>query len=202
MTVADFDMPYPQYHCPSCGKDLPLGEARMTVMCAEHFFGDKLDFAVREALPADRAAIEEICDRALGEVEVDAFGRTYDVTQGANLIAEVDGKLGGLLSMAIDRGELVIVLLSVYPEHQGRSLGSALLNAAISFASARSLPIVRVAVSNDDIPLLYFYQRNGFTIYDIAVGRLIDESGTSVAGFSGILSRDEIHLRRPVCDKR
>ncbi len=202
MTVADFDMPYPQYRCPSCAKDLPLGEARMTIMCAEHFPGGEIDFEVREARPADRKAIEEICDRALGEIEVDAFDRTYDITAGINLIAEVDGKLAGLLSMAVTRGDLVIVLLSVYPEHQGRSVGSALLKAAIAYAGSRGLPLVRVSVSNDDIPLLYFYQRHGFTIYDIAIGRLVDDSGSAAAGFSGILSRDEIHLRRPVSDAR
>ena len=31
-----FELPFPQYHCPMCGKDLPLGEARMTVTCASH----------------------------------------------------------------------------------------------------------------------------------------------------------------------
>jgi ribosomal protein S18 acetylase RimI-like enzyme len=92
------------------------------------------------------------------------------------------------------------VLLSVYPEFQGRAVGSALLSAAASYAREHGLPLVRVAISNDDIPLMYFYQRHGFTIYDIAVGRLVDASGASVAGFSGIPSRDEIHLRRPVCD--
>lgn len=199
MTVADFDMPYPQYRCPSCAKDLPLGEARMTIMCTEHRSRDELAFVVREARATDRAAIEEICDRALGEVEVDTFDRTFDVTQGINLIADVGNELGGLLSLAVDRGELVIVLLSVYPEYQGRSVGSALLEAAVTYARTHGLPIVRVAVSNDDIPLLYFYQRHGFTIYDIAIGRLVDDSGASVTGFSGIPSRDEIYLRRPVC---
>ncbi|MDP2401243.1 MAG: GNAT family N-acetyltransferase, partial [Actinomycetota bacterium] len=134
MAVADFDMPYPQYHCPTCAKDLPLGEARMTITCAEHQTGDELSFVVREARPADRSAIEEICDRALGEVEVDTFDRTFDVLEGINLIADVDGKLGGLLSLAVDRGEFVIVLLSVYPEFQGRAVGSALLSAAASYA--------------------------------------------------------------------
>lgn len=200
MAVTDFDMPYPQYRCPSCGKDLPLGEARMMITCAEHQNVEELSFVVREAKPGDRAAIEEICDRALGEIEVDTFGRTFDVTEGINLIAEVDGELGGLLSVAVDRGELVFVLLSVYPEYQGRAMGSALVESAVAYARGHGLPIVRVAVSNDDIPLIYFYQRNGFTIYDIAVGRLVDDSGASVAGFSGIPSRDEIWLRRPVCD--
>jgi len=199
MAMDDFELPYPQYRCPQCGRDLPLNEARLTVTCAEHQQRDELSFTVREARRSDRSAIEEICDRALGETEIDAFDRTFDVLKGVNLIAEVDGGLGGLLSLSIDRGEAVIVLLSVYPDFQGQSVGSSLLRAAVAYAGDHGLPLLRVAVSNDDIPLLYFYQRHGFVITDIAVGRLVDDSGSVVAGFSGIPSRDEIRLHRPVC---
>ncbi len=196
--VEEIDLPYPHYRCPTCGKDLPLNEARMTVTCAEHQPADSLEFTVRAATPADRGDIEEICDRALGETEIDVFDRTFDVLRGENLIAEADGKLAGLLSLAIDRGELVIVLLTVYPEHQGQGVGAVLLRAAVELARERELPSIRVAVSNDDIPLLYFYQRHRFAIYEIAVGLLADRAGAAVAGFSGILSRDEVRLRRPV----
>lgn len=197
--VEEFDLPYPQYRCPTCGKDLPLNEARMTVTCAEHQPADSIDFTVRAAHAADRHDIEEICDRALGETEIDIFDRTFDVLAGDNLIADADGSLAGLLSTAVHGGELVIVLLSVYPEHQGQGVGAALLRAAVELAHERGLPAVRVAVSNDDIPLLYFYQRHGFVLYDIALGLLADRAGAAVAGFSGIPSRDEVRLRRSVC---
>jgi len=194
------EVPYPHYRCPSCGKDLPPEEARITVTCSAHQAPDRLQFTVREAvLPADRRAIEEICDKALGETEVDTFASTFDVLKGTNLIADVDGELGGLLSMAVRRGELVLVLLSVYPDQQGQGVGTALLRAAIVFAQEHGLPSVRVAVSNDDIPLIHFYQRHGFVIDEIAVGLLADNLGEAVAGFSGILVRDEIRFRRPVC---
>jgi len=195
----EFELPYPQYRCPQCGLDLPLNEARMTITCAEHQSADDLAFVVREARKADKSSIEEICDRALGEVEVDTFGKTFDVLRGINLIAEVDGKLGGLLSLAVDGGDLVLVLLSVYPDFQGNGVGSALLRAATGYARDHNIQTIRVGVSNDDIPLLYFYQRHNFAIFDIAVGKLVDDLGTAVAGFSGIPSRDEIRLRRPVC---
>ncbi len=202
MEMDEFDMPYPQYRCPQCGRDLPLNEARLTVTCATHQPEDDLAFVVREAKPADRHGIEEICDRALGETEIDAFGRTFDVMTDVNFIADIHDELGGLLSLSIDRGEGVIVLLSVYPDWQGKGVGSALLRAAMLYAREHGLPILRLAVSNDDIPLLYFYQRHGFVITDIDVGSLVDDAGTAVAGFSGIPSRDEIRLHRPVGERR
>jgi GNAT superfamily N-acetyltransferase len=195
----DYDLPFPQYHCPTCGRDLPLNEARMTVTCATHQPEDDLSFVVREAKGEDRRSVEEICDRALGETEIDTYGQTHDVLDGMNLMVDVDGELAGLLSLTHDRGALLVVLLSVYPDYQGKGLGAALMKAAIAYARERSLPFIRVGVSNDDIPLLYFYQRHGFVIEDIVVGVLADDSETAVAGFSGIPCRDEIRLVRPVC---
>ena len=197
--VDELDLPYPHYRCPTCGKDLPPNEARMTVTCAEHQPRDSVAFTVRAALPADRHGIEEICDQALGETEIDVFDRTFDVLSGDNLIAEADGTLAGLLSTAVCEGDLVVVLLSVYPQHQGQGVGAALLRAAVDLARDRGLPSVRAAVSNDDIPLLYFYQRHGFVLYEVALGALADRAGAAVAGFSGIPSRDEVRVRRPVC---
>ena len=196
-----FELPFPQYRCPECGKDLPLGEARMTVTCASHTQGDRVEFTVRKAGDADRNDIALLCERALGETDVDVFGRTFDVLGGVNLVAEIDGKLEGLLSLTIDRGELTVVLLSVYPDSQGKGAGSALLSAADEFAAARGLGFLRVAVTNDDIPLLYFYQRHGFAIYEVAVGEVADRFGSATPGFSGIPVRDEIRLRRAVCAK-
>jgi len=194
-----FELPFPQYRCPQCGKDLPLGEARMTVTCAAHTQSEPVEFAVRKATDADRNDVALLCERALGETDVDVFGKTFDVLSGVNLIAEADGALVGLLSLAIDRGELAVVLLSVYPDFQGKRVGSSLLTAADQFAAKRGLPFMRVAVTNDDIPQLYFYQRHGFSIYEVAVGEVADRFGSATPGFSGIPVRDEIRLRRAVC---
>jgi GNAT superfamily N-acetyltransferase len=195
---AEFELPFPQYRCPECGKDLPLGEAKMTVTCANHIERAQVDFSVRQAKQADRTAVETICDRALGETVVDVFGETFDVMESVNMIAEVDGELIGLLSLSVRHGEVNVVLLSVYPEQQGTGVGRALLDAAIQFARDRGLLFLRVAVTNDDIPLIYFYQRHGFAIYDVATGEVADRFGSATPGFAGIPVRDEIRLRRPV----
>ncbi len=196
----DRKVPYPQHHCPVCGKELPLVEARLTITCADHPIGENpLEFDVRDATPQDRLAIEAICDQAWGETDLDAFGTTFDVTAGENLVAMTDGELAGMVSLAVHEGELAIVLLSVYPRYQGRSVGTALLRAAFERAVEKGLPFVKAAVSNDDIPSLYFYLRMSFVIYDIAIGAIVDTIGATSAGFAGIPIRDEIRLRRPAC---
>ncbi len=194
------EMPYPQYRCAVCNKDLPLTEARLTVTCQEHRAGRvHVDYTVRPATPADRHDIEEICDRAWGETDIDAFGRTFDVLAAENLVAEREGAFAGLVSLALDRGELALVLLSVYPGFQGSGVGSALVEAAASRAAQKGVTALKTATTNDDIPSLHFYQRHGFAIYEIETGILIDHHGEAIPGFAGIPVRDEIRLRRPVC---
>lgn len=194
------EMPYPQYRCAVCGKELPLTEARLSVTCREHRPSSHLHYTVRPAAASDRHDIEEICDRAWGETDVDCFGRTFDVLVGENLVAETEsGDFAGLISLALDRGELAVVLLSVYPGHQGSGVGSALVDAAAEQARAKGVTSLKVATTNDDIPALDFYQRHGFAIYEIATGVMIDHHGGAIPGFAGIPVRDEIRLRRPVC---
>lgn len=197
--TAEFDLPFPHYRCPTCGKDLPLGEARMTVTCDEHTERKTVEFSVRRATDADRGEVETICDRALGETMVDVFGQTFDVLTSVNFLAENDGKMMGLLSLVLLNGEATVVFMSVYPEHQGTGVGSALLKAADEFAAARGIPFLRAATTNDDIPLLYFYQRHGFSLYEAAVGEVADRFGSATPGFSSIPVRDELRLRRAVC---
>jgi GNAT superfamily N-acetyltransferase len=195
----EFELPFPQYRCTTCGKDLPLGEARMTVTCAAHVRSERIEFDVRTAADADEDAIELLCERALGETDVDIYGATFDVLAGINLIAEKDGELVGLISLAIVDGEANIVMMSVYPDYQGKGVASALLEAVDKMASKRGLKFVRAAITNDDIPQLYFYQRHGFALYEVAIGEIADRFGSASPGFSAIPVRDEMRLRRAVC---
>lgn len=196
---AEYDLPFPQYRCPTCNKDLPLGEAHMTVTCGTHIQTERPKFDVRMARDTDRAAIEQICDRALGETEVDVYGQTFDILTSANLIAELDGELVGVMSVVVDRGEASITFMSVYPEYQGKGVGGSLLKATEAFAAERGLSFVRAAVTNDDLPLLYFLQRHGFALYEVAVGEVADRLRGAVPGFSGIPVRDELRFRKAAC---
>src|SRR5574340_1472558 len=194
------ETPYPQYRCAECGRELPLTDARLTVTCEQHKPG-RIDAVVevRPAVAADRHDIENICDQALGETEVDVFGRSFDVLRQENLVAVSEERFAGVISLAVDGGDLAVVLLSVYPGFQGHGVGHKLIEAAAELAASRALPAVKVAMSNDDVPSFSFYQRHGFVIDTVAKGLLADRYGSAAPGFSGIPVRDEIRLRRPVC---
>ena len=125
--------------------------------------------------------------------------RSFDVLAQENLIAVSGGRFASLVSLAVDGGDLAIVLLSVYPEFQGHGVGRALVKAAVELAADRGLPAVKAAISNDDVPSFSFYQRHAFVIDGVARGLLADRYGSAEPGFSGILVRDEIRLRRSVC---
>lgn len=196
---SEFELPFPQYRCPTCGKDLPLGEAHMVVSCASHTAREAVAFDVKRAEASDTADIETICDRAMGETLVDLFGRSFEVLDAVNFVARGEEGLLGVLSLFVHEGEATIVLLSVYPASQGTGVGSALLAAADRFAAERGLQFMRVAVTNDDIPQISFYQRHGFALYEAAIGESADRLGGAVPGFSGIPIRDELRLRRAVC---
>jgi ribosomal protein S18 acetylase RimI-like enzyme len=194
----EVSVPYAHYRCGECGCELPLTEARLTVTCEQHQpRRDDVRVEVRPAVSGDRHDIEDICDQALGETEVDAFGRAFDVMGQDNLVAVAGGRFAGLISLAVDGGDLGIVLLTVYPEFQGHGVGTALVRAAIDRALEKGLPSVKVAVGNDDIPSFSFYQRLGFIIESVARGLLADRYGSAEPGFSGIRVRDEIRLSRP-----
>ncbi len=196
------ELPYPQYRCATCGKDLPLTQARLAITCEEHRPGpERVAVTVTIATAADRADIEDICDRALGETEIDAFGLTFDVFAGESLVARADGRFCGVATTVGHEGDLAIVLLSVYPGLQGSGVGSALVDAVVARAAERGLPGVLVAISNDDIPSFSFFQRHGFVIDSVAKGLLADRYGSAEPGFSGIPVRDEVRLRRAVCPR-
>ncbi len=196
----EVEAPYPHYRCPVDGEDLPPTEARIAVTCERHRPQGALPaFSVRGAKPADQGVIELICDRVWGETDIDCFGRSFDVLACENIVAEVGGEFAGVISLALDGGEQAIVMLSVYPQHQGGGVGTALVLEAVARAGTAGLPSIKVATTNDDIPAFYFYQRLGFVVYEIDCGTVVDHHGEVLSGFAGIPIRDEIRLRRSAC---
>ena len=150
------------------------------------------------ARPPDYADIATLADHFWGETEVQCFGESYDVTRLPAYVARVDTEVVGSLSFAVERDQLIIVLLNVLPEFQGQGCAARLIEAAVGEAKDRGLSRLAVATSNDDLPALYLYQRHGFTITGARLGEILCHHGGEERGFAGIPVRDELRLARSV----
>lgn len=110
---------------------------------------------VRDAVPAERAAVHRVCAAAFGAEEGPVIVALVDLLDStgatrAALVAETEGRLVGHVQLS--RGwvdaerELVEVLvlapLSVAPEAQRRGVGTALLAAAVERAEELGAPAV------------------------------------------------------------
>jgi ribosomal protein S18 acetylase RimI-like enzyme len=86
------------------------------------------------------------------------------------------------------------VMLNVLPRWQGRGAARELIAAVTDVARAEGAARVIVATTNDDLLALGLYQRLGFTITQVLVGKLLEHHGGTEPGFAGIPVRDEIRL--------
>jgi ribosomal protein S18 acetylase RimI-like enzyme len=133
-----------------------------------------------------------------GELEVECFGSSYEILSLPAFVAYSGDDVAGVLSYAVEDGRLVIVMVNVHPEFQGRSTARSLLAAAEAAARERGLARLVVATSNDDLPALYLYQRWGFIITEVVPGAVLAHHGREELGFAAIPVRDEIRLELPL----
>jgi ribosomal protein S18 acetylase RimI-like enzyme len=151
---------------------------------------------VRAASAEDAELIREIALLYWDETEVECFDRTYDITRLPAWIATSDDQVAGALSYSVEPPRLVIVMLNVHPEFQGRRAARSLLAMVEHEARMAGIEKLAVATTNDDLPALYLYQRWGFVISDLSTGAMIKHHGAEEGGFARIPVRDEIRLEK------
>jgi ribosomal protein S18 acetylase RimI-like enzyme len=186
-----------QYRDRRSGHYVCLAHARLEVVAAgQHPPGAPL--AIRAAQPGDYGRIEELAFYFWDETDVDCFGRQYDVLACPAFLACDGDEVVGVISYAVEEvwDAVVVVMLNILPEWQGRDGGRALLNAVHEEACQRTLGRLLVATSNDDLPALALYQRYGFRIEEVIPGLIARHHGGEFPGFSDVLIRDEIRLWR------
>jgi ribosomal protein S18 acetylase RimI-like enzyme len=153
---------------------------------------------VRRASPGDYSRIEELALYFWDETVVDCFDRQYDVMACPAFLSCDGGGVVGAVPFAAEEAwnAIVVVMLNVLPDYQGRGGGRSLLDAVCEEARGRGLSRVLVATTNDDLPALALYQRNGFRITEIVAGRVAEHhgAGSELVGFAGIPVRDEVRL--------
>jgi ribosomal protein S18 acetylase RimI-like enzyme len=152
--------------------------------------------SIRPAAPVDYGRIKELSLYFWDETGVDCFGRQYDVLACPAFLACDGDEIVGAIAYAFEEqwDAVVVVMLSILPDWQGRDGGRGLLTAVHDEAKKRMLGRLLVATSNDDLPALALYQRYGFRIVEVIPGLIARHHGGEFPGFSGILIRDEVRL--------
>ena len=111
------------------------------------------------------ATLEKLCFHqpwsasSLELLTKDGIGVGYLCNQGDTVIA-----YGGML-IAVDEGQ--ITNIAVHPEHRGKGLGLAIVQALIKHAKAERLANITLEVRASNIPAISLYRKVGF----VEVGR-------------------------------
>jgi ribosomal protein S18 acetylase RimI-like enzyme len=149
---------------------------------------------IRPATTDDHSQIAALVEYFRDSVEIVCCGHVDQVDALQAYVACDEDKIVGAACYTRAGDALTLVALNVLPKWQGRGVATDLITAAIQEARAQGAARVIAAVSNDDLPGLGLYQRLGFVIVGVLVGRLARPRGDVERGFDGILVRDEIQL--------
>ena len=113
------------------------------------------------------------------------------IDQGRVLVAAIDGEVVGCLQLLDpNEGEIELAILAVAEAHQGRGIGTALVELAIAEARDQGLQSMRVGTSSADISNLRFYQRRGFRMLSIE-----RDAFTPADGYPEGITTDGLPLR-------
>jgi GNAT superfamily N-acetyltransferase len=198
MPTCDFCDNLAQYRDRHTGQYVCLEHARLEVVAVgQHEPGTPL--AIRPANPADYRRIQELSLYFWDETTVDCFGRQYDVMACPAFLACEAGKgdeIVGAISYAFEEpwDAVIVVMMNILPDWQGRDGGRSLLTAVHEEAKKRTVGRMLVATSNDDLPALALYQRYGFRIVEVLPGSITRHHGGEFPGFSDVMIRDEMRL--------
>lgn len=149
---------------------------------------------IRPMAPADRGRISELAYYFWGELEIESFGRTYQVDDLPAYVACDEGEIVGVTSYKREGDAINLVMLNVLPRWQGRGAARNLIAAVIETARADGASRIILSTTNDNLPALGIYQRAGFTITRVIVGKMLEHHGGVELGFAGIPMRDEIQM--------
>jgi GNAT superfamily N-acetyltransferase len=150
---------------------------------------------VRVANGAEKAQAVDILKRGWGEPVV-ARGRVYLFEDCQIFLV---GNMEGIAAVSHDEPPFV-ELVAINAFSQWRGVGSALIEAIASSASALEFEAIRLTTTNDNVDGLRFYQRRGFRLTALRPGA-VDESRRlkptiSLTGQYGIPIHDELDLVR------
>jgi GNAT superfamily N-acetyltransferase len=186
--------------CARCGRFVDWEEAQVQTVCGCRPRLSLPPVLVRQAEPDDREAGLALFRRDFGRAAIVAFGEVMSLEDHPTIVAEMKGELAGALAYRLLPDAFHVVALATDPVWQRSGVASDLIVEAESLARRHGLSRLVFATTNDNLPALYFYQRRGWTITEVAAGSLLAHARTPLVGFAGIQVRDEIRLEKRLTD--
>ncbi|MDD5087535.1 MAG: GNAT family N-acetyltransferase [bacterium] len=133
-----------------------------------------------------------------GAPRVVTRGRLHHAESLPGFIARLGGEPVGLVTYRIEADECEIVTLNSL--HEGIGVGTALTRAVLGAARAAGSRRVWLITTNDNLPALGFYQRQGFTLRAVYPGAIAEsrrlKPDIPERGWRDLPIRDEIELER------
>ena len=183
--------------CSRCGKFVDWEHARLQIVCGCRAQLELPPVLVRPAEEQDRQRVQDLFMMDFGHLTVVAFGEVMHADQEAALVADMRGDIGGALAWRHLGQALHIVALATDPMWQRSGVGGHLVAEAELLARREGFGRVITATSNDNLPSLYFFQRHGYRITEVAPDAFAKLSKVPNApGFAGIAALDEIRLEK------
>jgi ribosomal protein S18 acetylase RimI-like enzyme len=182
--------------CARCGRFVDWLEARLQVVCSCRPHIELLPVLTRELTDVDRPAALDLFEGEFGHVHVISFGEVIALAEMDMVIAGAPGEVGGALAWRRRDDALQIVALATDPMWQRSGVGGHLLVEAEMLARSQQLGRVIVSMSNDNLPALYFYQRHGYRVIEVALDAITQHPEGHGPGFGQIHARDEFRLEK------
>jgi N-acetylglutamate synthase-like GNAT family acetyltransferase len=183
--------------CSRCGRFVDWEHARVQIVCECRNQLELPPVLVRQAGEADRTRIQELFLSDFGHLTIVAFGEVMHADQEAALVAEMKDDVAGALAYRRLGDALHIVALATDPMWQRSGVGGYLLAEAELLARRDGAARIITATSNDNLPSIYFFQRHGFRLTEVAPDAFAHHLAHPHApGFAGIPVRDELRMEK------
>jgi ribosomal protein S18 acetylase RimI-like enzyme len=182
--------------CARCGRFVDWADARLQLVCGCRPHVELPPVTVRPSNDAERSAVVDLFHRDFGTTRVSAFDAEHALVDQPTLVALVkDNQLAGALAYRLTDDALQMLALATDPMWQRAGVGGHLVTEAERLAKEAGRHRAAIVTSNDNLPALYFYQRQHYRIQSITPGSLISRAAGR-PGFAGIAVRDEIRLEK------
>jgi len=148
------------------------------------------------ALNEEKEEIRGFVRRFWGEEEQLTFDRKFMVAELPTYLARAASAIIGFVSFAEANDAIIIVALGVLPKYQNAGVGKSLIEKVEAEAKRLGKKKLLVSTSNDDLPVLAFYQSLGFQIYEVKPNVIAEKHGAVLKGIGGLPIKDELRMRK------